>query len=192
MKDIILIGGGGHCKAVIDVLEQEGRFNIIGIIDKPELLGKNVLGYPIIGNDSELNNLIKRCENVLITIGQIRSPLPRINLFDTVLKLGFTLPSVVSPRAYVSQYASIGKGSVIMHDVVVNAGAKIGDNCIINTKSIVEHGSNIGDHCHISTNAVINGDVVVGSGSFIGSSAVTKEGIRINDNFFAKAGSIIK
>jgi sugar O-acyltransferase (sialic acid O-acetyltransferase NeuD family) len=192
VKDIILIGGGGHCKAVIDVLEQEGRFNIIGIIDKPELLGKNVLGYPIIGNDSELNNLIKRCENVLITIGQIRNPLPRINFFDTVLKLGFTLPSVVSPRAYVSQYASIGKGSVIMHDVVVNAGAKIGDNCIINTKSIVEHGSNIGDHCHISTNAVINGDVVVGSGSFIGSGAVTKEGIRINDNFFAKAGSVIK
>jgi sugar O-acyltransferase (sialic acid O-acetyltransferase NeuD family) len=192
VKDIILIGGGGHCKAVIDVLEQEGRFNIIGIIDKPGLLGRNVLGYPIIGNDSELNNLIKQCENVLITIGQIRNPLPRINLFDTVLKLGFTLPSVVSPRAYVSQYASIGKGSVIMHDVVVNAGAKIGDNCIINTKSILEHGSNIGDHCHISTNAVINGDVVVGSGSFIGSGAVTKEGIRINDNFFAKAGSVIK
>ena len=192
MKDIVLIGGGGHCKAVIDVIEQEGRFNIIGIIDKPELLGKNVLGYPIIGNDSELNNLVKRCKNVLITIGQIRSPLPRINLFDTVLKLGFTLPSIVSPRAYVSQHASIGMGSIIMHDAIVNAGVKIGDNCIINTKSIVEHGSNIGNHCHISTNAVINGDVVVGNGSFIGSGAVTKEGIRINDNFFAKAGSVIK
>jgi len=192
MKDIVLIGGGGHCKAVIDVLEQEGRFNIIGIIDKPELLGKNVLGYPIIGNDSELNNIVKRCKNVLITIGQIRNPLPRINLFDTVLKLGFTLPSVVSPRAYVSQYASIGKGSVIMHDVIVGAGVKIGDNCIINTKSIVEHGSSIGNHCHISTNSVINGDVIVGNGSFIGSGAVTKEGISIDDNFFAKAGSIIK
>ena len=192
MKDIVLIGGGGHCKAVIDVIEQEGRFNIIGIIDKPELLGKNVLGYPIIGNDSELNILVKRCKNTLITIGQIRSPLPRINLFDTVLKLGFTLPSIVSPRAYVSQHASIGKGSVIMHDVVVNVGAKIGDNCIINTKSIVEHGSSIGNHCHISTNAVINGDVVVGNGSFIGSGAISKEGVRIGDNCFAKAGSVIK
>ena len=192
MKDIVLIGGGGHCKAVIDVIEQEGRFNIIGIIDKPELLGKNVLGYPIIGNDSELNILVKRCKNTLITIGQIRSPLPRINLFDTVLKLGFTLPSIVSPRAYVSQHASIGMGSIIMHDAIVNAGAKIGDNCIINTKSIVEHGSNIGNHCHISTNAVINGDVVVGNGSFIGSGAISKESIRIGDNYFAKAGSVIK
>jgi sugar O-acyltransferase (sialic acid O-acetyltransferase NeuD family) len=192
VKDIVLIGGGGHCKAVIDVIEQEGRFNIIGIIDKPELLGKNVLGYPIIGNDSELNNLVKRCKNVLITIGQIRSPLPRINLFDTVLKLGFTLPSIVSPRAYISQHASIGKGSVIMHDVIVGAGVKIGDNCIINTKSIVEHGSSIGNHCHISTSAVINGDVVVGNGSFIGSGAISKEGVRIGDNCFAKAGSVIK
>ena len=192
MKDIILIGGGGHCKAVIDIIEQEDLFNIIGIIDKPEFLGKSVLGYPVIGNDSELNNLVKRCKNVLITIGQIRNSLPRINLFDTVLKLGFTLPSVISPRAYVSKYASIGKGSVIMHDVVVNAGAKIGDNCIINTKSIVEHGSNIGNHCHISTNAVINGDVVVGNGSFIGSGAISKEGIRIGHNYFAKAGSVIK
>ena len=192
MKDIILIGGGGHCKAVIDVIEQEGRFKIIGIIDKPELLGKNVLGYPTIGNDSELKNLVKRCKNALITIGQIRSPLSRINLFDIVLKLGFTLPSVVSPRAYVSQHASIGKGSVIMHDAVINAGVIIGDNCIINTKSIVEHGSNIGNHCHISTNAVINGGVVIGNGSFIGSGVVTKEDIRINDNFFAKAGTVVK
>ena len=192
MKDIVLIGGGGHCKAVIDVVEQEGRFNIIGIIDKPALLGKNILGYQIIGNDSELDILVKRCNNALITVGQIRSPLPRINLFDTVLKLGFTLPSIVSPRAYVSQHASIGMGSIIMHDAIVNSSAKIGDNCIINTKSIIEHDSSIGNHCHISTNAVINGGVVVGDGSFIGSGAISKENIKIDNNYFVKAGSIIK
>ena len=192
MKDIILIGGGGHCKAVIDVIEQEDLFNIIGIIDKPELLGKNIFGYKVIGNDSELNNLVKRCTNALITIGQIRNPLPRINLFDTVLKLGFTLPTIVSPRAYISQYASIGMGSIIMHDVIINAGAIIGNNCIINTKSIVEHDSKIGNHCHVSTSAVVNGGVIVGNGSFIGSGVITKEGIRINDNFFAKAGTVVK
>jgi len=192
VKDIVLIGGGGHCKAVIDVVEQEGRFNIIGIIDKSELCGKKILGYQIIGNDSELNNLVKQCKSALIAIGQIRSPSSRINLFDAVLRLGFILPSVVSPRAYVSQHASIGMGSIIMHDAIVNAGAMVGDNCIINTKSIVEHGAIIGDHCHISTNAVINGDVVIGNGSFIGSGAISKEGIKIDNNYFAKAGSVIK
>jgi len=192
LKDIILIGGGGHCKSVIDVIEQEGRFNIIGIIDKPELLGKDLLGYQTIGNDSDLKDLVQVCKNVLITIGQIRSPLKRIDLFHLALKLGFSLPIIVSPRAYVSKHATIGKGSIIMHDAVINASAIIGNNCIINTKSTVEHDSNIGNHCHISTNAVINGGVLVGNGSFIGSGVVTKENIRIGDNFFAKAGTVIK
>jgi sugar O-acyltransferase (sialic acid O-acetyltransferase NeuD family) len=192
MKDIILLGGGGHCKAVIDVIEQEGQFNIIGVIDKTELLGKNILGYQIIGDDSELINLSKSCENAFITVGQIRSPSSRINLFDRLLQLGFKLPVIISPRAYVSQHAIIGMGSIIMHDAIINAGATIGDNCIINTRSLVEHGSYIKNHCHISTNAVINGEVIVGEGSFIGSGAVTKECIQIDSNFFAKAGSIVK
>ena len=192
MKDIMLIGGGGHCKSVIDVIEQESLFNIVGIIDKPELIGKDVLGYPIIGNDSELSDLVKQYNNVIITVGQIRSPLPRINLFKKVVKLGFNLPTIISHRSYISQYASIGAGSVIMHDAVINSGAVIGDNCIVNTKSLVEHDSVIGNHCHVSTNATINGNVVIGNGSFIGSGSVIKEGIRINDNFFAKAGSFVK
>ena len=98
MKDIVLIGGDGHCKAVIDVIEQEGRFNIIGIIDKLELLGKNVLGYQIIGNDSELNNLIKKCNNALITIGQIRSPLSRIKLFENLIPKPGTAYAHLPPR----------------------------------------------------------------------------------------------
>ena len=192
MKDIVLIGGGGHCKAVIDVVEQEGLFNIIGIIDKPEMLGTNLLEYQIIGDDSELINVVKSCHNALITIGQIKNPSPRIKLFNKLLELGFKLPTIISPRAYISKHSSIGIGSIIMHDAIINADVVIGKNCIINTKSLVEHGSNIGNHCHISTNAVINGEVIVGEGSFIDSGSVTKECIRIDNNFFAKAGSVVK
>jgi sugar O-acyltransferase (sialic acid O-acetyltransferase NeuD family) len=192
MKDIILIGGGGHCEAVIDVIEQEGQFKIIGVIDKLELQGKTILGYEIIGSDSDLGRLSRNCKNALITIGQIKSPAPRIKIYNKLLELGFNLPTIVSPRAYVSKHSKIGSGSVIMHDAFIGANSNVGRNCIINTKSIIEHGSNIDDHCHISTNAVINGGVIVGSGTFIGSGSVTKEGISIIDNYFAKAGSIIK
>ena len=57
MKEIILIGGGGHCKSVIDVIEQESKYKIAGIIDKKELIGKDVLGYKIIGSDDDLADL---------------------------------------------------------------------------------------------------------------------------------------
>ena len=192
MKDIILIGGGGHCEAVIDVIEQENQFNIIGIIDKPEFLGKNVLGYQVISNDTELKEIRKICDNAIITIGQIKSSSARIKLYEKLKLLEFNLPTVVSPRSYISKHANIGRGSIVMHDVIVNSNVTIGDNCILNTKSLIEHGSIIGNHCHISTNAVINGNVQIGKSCFIGSASVTKEGIKIEDNSFVKAGSIIK
>ena len=191
MNSIILIGGGGHCKSVIDVIEQEGRFEIAGIVDKPELLGSNVLGYSVIGNDSDLGNLAKRYQYALITVGQIKSPLLRIKLFDLATEAGFILPSIISPNAYVSKYASIGNGVIIMHNALVNVSASIGDNCIVNSKALIEHDCSISKHCHISTNATINGGVIVQSGCFIGSGTITKESITIGENSFIKAGSLV-
>ena len=91
MNEIILIGGGGHCKSVIDVIEQEGRFEIVGIVDKPKLLGSNVLGYSVIGSDFDLDSLAKRYQYALITVGQIKSPSLRIKLFNKAVEAGFIM-----------------------------------------------------------------------------------------------------
>ena len=192
MKELLLIGGGGHCKSIIDVIEEEGSFSIAGIIDKSDRLGKTVLGYPIIGSDSDLNQLAKKFTYALVTVGQIKSPNLRIKLFKKAKESGFILPSIVSPRAYVSKHATIGDGTVVMHYALVNANARIGKNCIINTMSLVEHDSLIGDNCHLSTNTIINGGVVMGQGSFIGSNSTTKEGIKIDENSFIRAGSVVQ
>ena len=192
MNDIILIGGGGHCKAVIDVIEQEGRFKIIGIVDKSEPLGADILGYSVIGDDSDLDDLAKKYLYALVTVGQIKTPLLRMRLFELAEKSGFILPSIVSPRAYVSKYTTVGKGTIIMHDALINANAQIGENCIINSKTLIEHDCVISNHCHISTNTTINGGVVVKSGCFIGSGVTTKESITITENSFVKAGSLLR
>jgi len=192
MKEIILIGGGGHCKSVIDVIEQEGKFQIIGIVDKPELLGVKVLGYPVIGNDSDLVDLSKKYRYALVTVGQIKSSSLRVKLFKLAVKIGLTMPNVISPRAYVSKHAMIGQGTVIMHDALVNANAKIGENCIINSKALIEHDAIIEDFCHIATNAVINGAAIVRQGSFLGSGVITKQSVKVKKNSFIKAGSLVK
>jgi len=192
MKPIILIGGGGHCKSVIDVIELEGKYKIVGIVDKLENVGVSILGYKVIGSDDVLPDLIKKYKYALITIGQIDSAQLRINIYHKVKELGFLLPIIISPNAYVSSHSSIGEGSVIMHDVLVNSNVKIGINCIINSKALIEHDCIIGDHCHLSTSSIINGNVVIGSGSFVGSNAVTKHDIKILENSFIKAGSVVK
>ncbi len=192
MKEIILIGGGGHCKSVIDVIEQEKKFKIAGIIDKPELLGEKTLNYQIIGNDSDLKSLSKKYKYAIITVGQVSSPALRIKLFELIKDAGFVVPTIVSPRAYVSSYASIGEGTIIMHDALINASASVQENCIINTKAIIEHDVVISKHCHVSTGAIVNGEVTIGEGTFVGSSSTTKEGIIIKKNSFIKAGSVAK
>lgn len=186
-ETIILIGGGGHCRSVIDVIEQENKYEIIGIIDVKENIAKKVLGYSIIGCDEDLEEVFQTCKNAIITTGHIKSNSLRIKLFDNLKKIGFNLPTIISPFAYVSTHSQIGEGTIIMHHAFVNANVSIGVNCIINTKALIEHDVILGDNCHISTSSVINGGVVVKDNTFFGSNATSKQGIKIDG--FIKAGS---
>ena len=188
--EILLIGGGGHCKSVIDVIEQEDKYQIAGIVDKKELLGRDILGYKVIACDDDLEKLSQKYKYAIVTVGQIRSNILRIKLFDKLIEIGYKLPVIISPLAYVSQHSSIEEGTVVMHNALINADVKIGKNCIINTKSLIEHDSVIENNCHVSTAAVINGGVIVKENSFFGSNATSKEYIEINK--FIKAGSVVK
>jgi len=191
MKEkIVLIGGGGHCRSVIDVIEQTNKYEIIGIVDKKELYGNDVLGYKIIACDEDLEALFETCQNAVITVGQIKSNHIRVKLFDKLKKIGFQLPVIISPLAYVSKHSLIDEGTIVMHHALINVNAKIGKNCIINTKALIEHDCVVENHCHISTASVLNGGVVVRANSFFGSNATSKQGVEIEG--FIKAGSLAK
>jgi sugar O-acyltransferase (sialic acid O-acetyltransferase NeuD family) len=189
-EKILLVGGGGHCRAVIDVIEQEAKYEIAGIIDKRELIGSKIFGYEIIGCDDDLVDLYLKYSNALVTVGQIKSNVVRVKLFNRLKDIGYTLPVVISPLAYISKYAKIAEGTVVMHQALVNANANIGSNCIINTKALIEHDAVVMSGCHISTGAIINGGVVVKANSFIGSNTTSKEYIEIDG--FIKAGGVVK
>ena len=190
MKNIILVGGGGHCKAVIDVIQEEGKYTIFGIVDKKELIGSKVLGYTVIACDDDLEELYKKCPNAIVTVGHINSNQTRVKIFKLLEKIGFSLPTIVSPFSFVSKHACVGEGSVVMHHSLVNAGASVGKNCIINTKALCEHDSIIEDSSHISTGAIINGGAVVKKNSFVGSLAVVVQYTQVEG--FLKAGGVYK
>lgn len=188
MKKLILLGGGGHCRSCIDVIEQEGNYEIAGILDNKKLLGQKVFGYDFIGTDEDIGKFVSEDYYFLITVGQIKTSSIRKNLFSLLSKSGARLATVISPRAYISKYADIGKGTIIMHDVLINAASSIGENCIINSKALIEHDAVIEGFCHISTSAVVNGGVTIKEGTFFGSNAVSKEGVVIGKDSFIKAG----
>jgi sugar O-acyltransferase (sialic acid O-acetyltransferase NeuD family) len=190
MKSLLIIGGGGHCHSCIDIIETGKVYQITGIV-QPKRSSELIFGYEVIGSDDDLPNLLKRSNSFLIAVGQIKDPDSRIRLFNTLKQLGAELPVIISPRAYCSERAVVGEGSIIMHGAVVNAGARIGNNCIVNSLALVEHGVKIGDHCHISTGTRVNGDVIIGNGSFVGSGAVIRESIRIGERVIIGAGNVV-
>ena len=106
-KDILLIGGGGHCKSVIDVIEVENKFNIVGIIDKIDKVGENVLDYQIIGSDEDIPKLKKVVNFAFISAGQIRDYSFRSNMFIKLKELNFNIPVIISPISYVSKYSTV-------------------------------------------------------------------------------------
>lgn len=189
-KNLILVGGGGHCKSVIDVAESAG-YNILGILDMPEDVGKPVLNYKVIGTDDEIPLYVNKAEFV-ITVGFIKNPATRIKLYNKVKEAGGKFATVIASTARVSKYSTIGEGTVVMHQAFVNAGAHIGANCIINTFCNVEHDAQIGDQCHISTGTMVNGDCKVGDRCFIGSQSVVANGIEIGDDIIVGAASFVR
>lgn len=191
MRPLLLIGGGGHCKACIDVIEATGAFQIAGIV-QPQADGReSVLDYSILGSDEDLPALLAQTPQAIVTVGQIKSPEARIRLFDLLKTHGAALVVIKSPSAYCSRHATLGEGTILMHGCLVNANARIGANCIINSQALIEHDVEIADHCHIATGARVNGGVRIGTGCFIGSGAILRQGITIGDGAVIGAGQVV-
>lgn len=189
-KNLILLGGGGHCRSVIEVAESAG-YTILGILDRPEEVGKHVLDYKVIGVDADIPQYVYKAE-FIITVGFIKNPALRIKLYNTVKESSGKLATIIASTAHVSRYATIGEGTVVMHQAFVNAGAKIGNNVILNTFTNIEHDVVVGDQSHISTGTMVNGDCKVGNNVFIGSQSVLANGISVGNDIIIGAGSVVR
>jgi len=192
MKKIILIGGGGHCKVVIDAILLKKEFEIVGIIDLKEKVGKKVLGIPIIGVDNDLEKYfqmkIKAC---FITVGTIGDASLRIKLFNKARKIGFRFFNVIHPNSTVSKFARLGEGNYIAALAVINAGTIVGDNCIINTGAVIEHDCFIDDFVHIAPGAMVSGGTTIGKCTHIGVGSSVVQSVKIGRNSIIGAGSVV-
>lgn len=187
---LLLVGGGGHCRALIDVLEAAG-LPAAGVVHGPDCELRPMLGVPALGRDADLPVLRRRFSSALVGVGQIRSPGLRMRLFSVLEDLGFRLPAVISPLGRLSPHAVLGRGSVIMHGARVNAGAEVGANVIVNTNALVEHDCVVGDHCHVAVGAILCGGAAMECGAFVGAGAVCREGVRIGARAVVGCGAVV-
>ena len=177
MKQLLLVGCGGHARSLIELIESSVEWQIHGLVGLPHQVGNSILGHPVIGCDHDLPSLREECQAVVVAIGQLPDSAPRVSLVEQLEQLGFQFPVVISPHAVVSRYAQLGPGTTVGHGAIINAAAVVGNHCIINSRALIEHDVHIDDHCHVSTGVLVNGGVHIGSHSFIGSGAMIREGL---------------
>ncbi|WP_127836706.1 acetyltransferase [Clostridium prolinivorans] len=191
MKKIVLVGAGGHCKVIIDIINSNKEFEIAGITDKLNI-GGNLLGIPIIGSDEVLQDLFKKgVEYAFVSVGSIDNLIFRYELYKKLKQIGFKIPTLIHKNAIVSPYTTIEEGVCVMANAVVNANAYIGKNSIINTSSIIEHDCIIGHNCHISPGAKLGGNCKIDDNVHIGIGATVIQGINIGENTTIGAGAVV-
>jgi sugar O-acyltransferase (sialic acid O-acetyltransferase NeuD family) len=192
IKRLLLIGGGGHCKSVLDSLLAREYYTEIGIIDHKENRGKAVLGIPIIGSDSDLEDLYSRGYTyAFVTLGSIGNSAPRVKLFAELKRIGFEIPYIVDSTAIISRNVFLEKGVYVGKNAVINADAAIGKGAIINTAAIIEHDCQIGAFVHIAPGSVLCGQVQIGAYTHIGAKSVVKQQVKIGANTMIGMGSLV-
>lgn len=192
MSKLVLLGGGGHCKSVLDSAIRMNSFEQIVITDPVITPGQKIYGCEVVGTDECLEELFtKGFDNAFITVGSIGVNYLREKLAEKASGIGFRFPVVIDPTAIVSDFAVIGSGTFVGKKAIVNADAVIGRHCIINSGAIVEHECLIGDYSHVSVGTVLCGKVRVGMQCFIGAGSTVIQCLDIGDNCIVGAGAVV-
>lgn len=183
MKNVIIIGTGGHAKVIADIILCSGD-NLIGFLTSDQDK-KTFIGKPILGSDTDYKKYISN--EFIIAIGDA----------DVRERIAMQMPdakwyTAIHPSATVSELeTSIGVGSAVMANAVINPCSKIGHHCIINTGAIVEHDNFIEDFAHISVGAKLAGTVKIGKKTWIGIGASISNGLSICKNCIIGAGTVV-
>ncbi len=192
MSKLVLIGGGGHCKSVLDAALRMGVFQEIVILDPGLNAGSKVMGCAVYGDDDKLGELREKgLDNAVITVGCVGDTLLRRKLAEKADAYGYSYPAIIDPSAVVSEFAKLEPGVFVGKNAVINAGAQIGRHAIINTGAIIEHNCHIGAFTHVAVGATVCGDCNIEEDVFIGAGATLIQGLTIEKKRFIKAGEVI-
>lgn len=190
-QSVIIIGGGGHAKVLVQALLASAA-PIAGIVDAdPTMAGTVVLGIPVLGDDSHLEGLWAAEVRLVNGVGSVGLPEGRQAVFERFKSRGFSFAAVAHPSAVISSEVEIGEGAQVMAGAVIQPGCRIGCNSIVNTRASIDHDCVLGNHVHVAPGVTLSGGVTIGSGSHIGTGATVIQGIMIGERVTVAAGAVV-
>ena len=191
MKNIVVVGGGGHARVVISLIKKLAGYKLIGFTDPEQ--NADLLAVPYLGDDGALEAVLREhapCSAAL-GIGNTSISDRRVKKAAQLVEMGFDLPALISPAAVVNEDVSIGDGTVVFDAAVVVTGARIGTACILNTGCCVDHDCRVGDGVHLAPGSVLSGGVEVGRLAMIGAGAVVIHSRKVSECCLVGAGAAV-
>jgi sugar O-acyltransferase (sialic acid O-acetyltransferase NeuD family) len=193
---LVIYGGGGHAKALIDLISALGSYRIVGVLDDglDPAETPHILGVPLLGGAEKLPGLFAQGVRLAVNaVGGIGNVSIRIRIFQRLAQAGFTCPPLVHPTAFVEPSAQLSPGVQVFPHAYVGSEARLGFGVIVNTGAIVSHECLIGDYSNLSPGSILAGQVQVGEGVLIGMGvtinlrAVIGQGARLGNSAVVKA-----
>lgn len=192
MEKIILLGASDHARLIIDTVEKEQRFAILGLLDQNKPEGAECLGYAVMGKVTDLPAVMAAhgALSGLIAIGDnwVRRQVARL---VAGIVPEFNYVSTIHPSAQIARNVSIGEGTVVMAAAVINANARVGRHCYVSTKASLDHDSEMEDFASLGPGATIGGNVRIGGGTAIALGANVIHGITIGEHAVIGAGATV-
>ncbi len=186
MKNLAILGAGGHGKIAADIAEQLGWNIHFFDLNFPKISSCGV--WDIVGDETSLIKHATKYNAVFVAIGNNDIRAKKQLEFK---KLGFVITSLVSPSATLSEHVDIGEGVLIVANACVNIGTKISDGVIINTGANIDHDNHIGKFSHISPGVNLAGEVNIGEHCWVGIGSSIIHQITVGDNVMVGAGTVI-
>lgn len=190
---ILVYGAGGHAKTIMEMIRQMGTYSIAGILDDDEaLIGTHVLGVPVLGTRTQLDNLSEQGVKLAANgVGGILNIDIRVRIFEIMEEAGFTFPALTHLRATIEPSAKIGDGVQVFANAYVGSDSILHSRCMVNTNAVVSHDCEIGAYTHVAPGALLAGLVHVGARTLIGMGVTTSIGVKIGSGVRVGNGAIL-
>ena len=190
---VIIYGGGGLCKMIIETVRVLGTYQIIGVIDDNMKKGIDVIGTPVIGGADLLPRLKKDGIRLVVnSVGGIGNFKVRLDVFQKLANEGFVCPAIVHPSAHIDPSDRLESGVLVLAQSYVSGNAIISMGTLINNSVVVSHDCVLGVCTNLSPGAKIAGDVIIEDFTQIGMNATVNIGVKIGKECLIGNGATIK
>jgi len=190
---LVIYGGGGHAKSLIDLIRAEGKYQITGILDDSISAGTKILDVPVLGGGEQLAALRRRgIGKAVNAVGGIGSIQPRLAVYQKIKQAGIECVTVIHPRAYVESTADVAEGCQLFFNAYIGSEVRVGFGSIINTGAIISHDCVLGEYANISPGAILAGAVTIGERTLVGMGVTINLGVKIGAGSRIGNSAVIK